>query len=176
MRLTRRAIWLCVTALTAMAMLIPVSAAQAAPRPRTPVLHTSASPMAVALTDDQAHAAGLSLTGPTTLRLPTGGHVLVAPGDSGDSTRTTDFRTKRRWFGIVVFFNKNETFTISLGFNACSLVVARVPVLGAALALYCGALSIYANHLQHEHRCLRATVIWGGVAPAWTSHNGRDCR
>jgi hypothetical protein len=174
MRLTRRVISVCVIALTAMAILIPAQAATAAPpQARQALLTASARQLAVALTDDQARAAGLSLTRSTTLRLSTGGRVLVTPVER---TRTTELRTKRRWFGIVVFFDKNETFTISLGFNACSLVVARVPVIGTALALYCGALSIYANHVQHEHRCLRATVIWGGVAPAWTSHNGRYCR
>jgi hypothetical protein len=173
MRLTRRAICLCVTALTAMAILIPAHAAQAAPRPQTPVLHTSASPMAVALTDDQARAAGLSLTGSTTLRLPTGGRVLVTPGER---TGTTDLKAKRRWFGVVVFFNRSETYRIGLGASVCTAVVALVPEVGVVLAGYCGILSVYARHLDHGHTCLRATVFWGSVAPLWTSHRGRYCR
>jgi hypothetical protein len=169
MRLTSRAISVCVTALAAMAILVPVQTAQAAPR-SAPITATPPT-IGVALTDDEARTAGYSLTQPTTVHLATGGTVIVTPGDI-----TTNFMTKRRWFGIVVFFNEAETYNISLGAGACSIVVGVVPTIGTVLVAYCAALSLYAGKLDHDHKCLRATVFWGSVAPLWTSHNGRYCR
>jgi hypothetical protein len=130
----------------------------------------------VALTDRQVQDAGLSTDHATTLTLPTGGHVVVTPQASPGDRSESQFKARKRWFGIQVLFNKHETSNIAIGFNACILVVAKVPVIGEVLAAYCGVLALYAGILKDRGRCLKATFIWGSVAPGWGSYRGGYCR
>lgn len=182
MRPTSRAISVCVTALTAMAILIPTQTATAATHATTPDTDTITSiptgppRLTLNLTDDQAIAAGLSLDESTTLTLPTGGHVLATPMLDPESTNRSSFHVRKRWWSIVVYFNKRETARIAAGFGVCATVVGKVPYIGYILTVYCGLLGAYAGYLMSVNRCLRATVIHGSVAPAWGSHRGRYCR
>lgn len=162
---------------TVLATVAIAAPAHAAERPR-PVTITAAPSqgLPVALTDAEVTAAGLSLEDPTTITLPTGGTVVMTPIAAPDDQTEPTFKAKRRWFGIVVFFNKRETYRIGLGASFCAIVVGAVPTAGPILVAYCSVLSLYAAVLDHDHKCLRATIFWGSVAPLWGSHRGRYCR
>jgi hypothetical protein len=155
----------------------PANAADPTTRDAAPGLNVQQpGSLMVALTDEQASRAGISPSRTTDLALPTGGHILVTPAATPAGMMRPSFHAHRAWYALKVYFNKVETLKISIGYGACALIVGRVPLVGEVLAAYCTAVSMYAGYLLARGRCLRATVIWGSVAPAWGGYRGRWCR
>jgi hypothetical protein len=175
MQLTRRVISVCATALTAMAIAMPAQTAQAAPRPAQPAGVSSADPgLRVALTNAQVRARGWSLTEPTNVQLNTGGHVTLTP--ASDTARSAaDIHARGHWYKIDVFFNKHETLILATGTAACANFAGKIPEVGWAIAMYCGAISIYAGYVAASSRCVKVTKIVGVTVPYWSSYRGKWC-
>jgi hypothetical protein len=168
------------TALTVAAVAVPaqVASATAPARSQTVASSQQIAPttegIPVALTESEAASAGLSSDHTTAMNLDTGGRVLLTPMP-GD-TATADFHTQKRWWRITVFFNKRETLILATGTAACANFAGRIPQVGWAIAMYCGALSIYAGYVAAKGRCVRVTHIATVTAPWWGAYRGRWCR